>query len=203
LPWAVHFPYESPAFARQWSERTVALPAELLYVWPQTSAPPQPPAYPINAFAKEAGADAHLAVQAARFGLTREKLTAEAAQYHSASLHPAQLYSSIDAGLLAVLLSVVFYRRKRQGIVAAMFLICYPIMRIFEEIIRMDNPHDSAGLTISQFVSLPLLLLGVGMLVVFWRLPLRSPYAVAYVPPWVQEEKAKQQNKPKPRRAAK
>lgn len=199
LPWAVQFPYGSPAFDRQWRERTVALPAELIYVWPQTTPPPPSLAHPINLLVKEAGTDAYLTQQATRFGLTRAKLEAEAPLHRSASLHPAQLYASIDAGLLAVLLSVVFYRRKRQGIVAAMFLILYPIMRIFEEIIRMDNPHDSAGLTVSQFVSLPLLALGLGMLIVFRRLPLRSPYAVAYVPPWVQEEKARQQRKSPPK----
>ena len=186
LPWAVHFPYGSPAFVRQWQERTVALPAELIGVWSQTGPVPQPPAYPIDPAATEP-----------RFGRTRQELVDEAPQHRSAALHPAQLYSSLDAAMLALLLSTVFYRRKRQGIVAAMFLIIYPIMRIFEEIIRMDNPHDSAGLTISQFVSLPLLALGLGMLIAIWRMPVRSPLAVPYVPPWVQEEKekAKQQRK--------
>jgi len=208
LPWAVHFPYESPAFVRQWQQRAVALPAELIYVWPQTNVAPSQTAYPFPAkpvAENDAESEQHLKQRAESYGLTLPEFQAEMSRFRSTSLHPAQLYSSIDAAMLALLLSTVFYRRKRQGIVAAMFLICYPIMRIFEEIIRMDNPHDSAGLTISQFVSLPLLALGLGMLIAFWRLPLRSPTAVAYVPPWVEEEKAKarqQQKSPRNRKHA-
>ncbi|HOB75951.1 MAG TPA: prolipoprotein diacylglyceryl transferase [Phycisphaerae bacterium] len=193
LPWAVHFPYGSAPFVRQWDERTVALPAEFIYVsrsgtqaWPINPAPDDP---------KYADA---LAGQARKFGRTPKELVAEASTMHSSSLHPAQLYASINAALLAFLLSVVFYRRKRQGIVLALFLTLYPIMRVFEEIIRMDNPHDTAGLTISQFVSVLIFVTGVSLFVILRRLPLRSPKAVPYVPPWEQEE-AKKPEKPKER----
>lgn len=192
VPWSVRFPYESPAFDRQWHERLVAVPAPLLYVRESGFA------YPVDPFAEEQDKAQDVVVHAARFGLTRADLVKMAgySQAHSRSLHPAQLYSSIDAAMLAILLSVMFYRRKRHGILAAVFLICYPIMRIFEEIIRMDNPHDTAGLTISQFVSVVLLALGLSTWWVLSRLPLRSPLAVPYVPPWDQE--ATQEPKPRP-----
>jgi len=32
VPWAVRFPYASPALHRQWEDRQVTLPAELIYV---------------------------------------------------------------------------------------------------------------------------------------------------------------------------
>jgi phosphatidylglycerol:prolipoprotein diacylglycerol transferase len=193
LPWAVHFPYQSPAFDRQWHERTVAIPAEFIYVSQSGTQ-----AWPINPAPKDPKYLNALAGQARKFGRTPEELAAEASAMHSSGLHPAQLYASVDGALLAFLLSVVFYRRKRHGIVLALFLMLYPIMRVFEEIIRMDNPRDTAGLTISQFVSVLIFATGVGLFLILRRLPLRSPRAVPYVPPWEQEE-PKKPGKPKER----
>lgn len=99
-----------------------------------------------------------------------------AAQYGSVPVHPAQLYSSINAMLLSFLLTAIFYVRRRHGVVAAALLILYPIPRILLEMIRTDNPHDVGGLTISQFVSLGLLVSGlVALYVLYTRFPLRSP----------------------------
>ena len=190
IPWAVHFPYGSPAFERQWHDRLAAIPAPLIGIRESGEA------YPIDAQPDDKDKLRGVAIQAGRYGLTEKDLAAMSHQAREASLslHPAQLYSSIDAGLLAVLLGVLFYRRKRHGVLAGLFLILYPIMRIFEEIVRVDNPHDSAGLTVSQFVSIPLLLIGITYLLIIYRLPLRSPKAVPFVPHWQQ-----QAAKPQPR----
>jgi len=229
MPWGVRFPYASPAFHRQWEERRVTVPAELIYV-NSTGIP-----YPIPrdllvmtpeerdsarlAFeeadaalkaAKAARADAKTldklrnkreaaekrrqTVEAAmvpftnqttRFNLTPSELEqlARAPQNRSKPVHPAQLYASIDGLLLAWLLSVFFYRRKRHGMVFALLLLLYPLVRVIEEVIRIDNPHDTAGLTVSQFVSVMLFATGLVFTYVLHRLPLRSPRAVPYVPP--------------------
>ena len=113
-------------------------------------------------------------------------------EFKSLRVHPAQLYSSMDGLLLAILLSTIFYRRKRHGVVFGWVLLLYPLCRVVEEIIRIDNPHDTAGLTISQFVSLALLTCGVLWLVAMYRLPIRSPLAVPYVPPDLEPVPAKQ-----------
>ncbi len=194
LPWAVRFPYGSPAHQREWSERQVTIPAELLYLSVSGDAYPLPPDWLEAAnqpnSKKAAAGVAQLNTLARRFNLTPAQLQQEAASGGNKSLrlHPVQLYASIDGILLATLLNVYFYRRRRHGTVFAMLLLLYPAMRIVEEIIRSDNPHDTAGLTISQFVSVMLLLCGVAMLLWIRRQPPRSPRAVAYVPPWTQPQ---------------
>ena len=99
-----------------------------------------------------------------------------AAGLTSVPVHPAQLYSAIHAMLLSLVLSSLFYIRKRHGVIAAALLILYPIPRILLEMIRTDNPQDVGGLTASQFVSLGLLVSGfVALYVLYTRFPLRSP----------------------------
>jgi hypothetical protein len=101
----------------------------------------------------------------------------------SLPVHPAQLYSSVNAFLLAFLLNAIFYRRKRHGVAFGMMWVLYPFARIVEEAIRADNPLDTGGLTISQAVSVGGLVFAA---VWFWwirKQPLRSPRAVAVEPP--------------------
>jgi hypothetical protein len=97
----------------------------------------------------------------------------------SMPVHPAQLYATVGAMLLSLLLGMVFYRRKRHGMVIGLVLLLYPIQRTLEEIIRADNPQDVAGLTVSQSISLGLFLLGLVYLVVLYKaFPERSPLAI-------------------------
>ena len=42
LPWAVQFPYSSPAHIRQWQDRQASLPAEMIFVEPSGEAGPVP-----------------------------------------------------------------------------------------------------------------------------------------------------------------
>jgi phosphatidylglycerol:prolipoprotein diacylglycerol transferase len=176
MPWAVQFPYMSPAFTREWTERQVALPAELIWVSPRGTL-----ASPIDPSDRKGGSPV---------------LASQAYQFRSLHLHPAQLYAAINAGLLALVMNAWFYRRKRHGTVFAIFLFAYPFMRIIEETIRVDNPHDTAGLTISQFVSLLIFTVGAIYLIIISRLPVRSPKAVPWVPPWLEEEAASKQPRP-------
>jgi prolipoprotein diacylglyceryl transferase len=111
----------------------------------------------------------------------------------SAYVQPTQLYACVNAFLLAFLLNAIFYRRKRHGVVFGMLWLLYPIARFVEEAIRADNPLDSGFgiLTISQAVSLGGLLFAAVYFWWLWRLPLRSPRAVAYVPPELPSQKKK------------
>ncbi len=228
LPWAVRFPYASPALYRQWEERQVTLPAELITI--NSAGIPSPlnrdllnltpeelegPRVRLEQAesalneAQTAGADeqtltrlrkkketrakekqradnnvASLQTQLKRYHLTASEFADLARQYgRTTPLHPVQLYASINGLLLAVLLNEIFYRRKRHGVVFAVLLMLYPAARIMEEMIRIDNPHDTAGLTISQFVSVLLFLLGVGLYYALKRMPERSPLAVPFIPP--------------------
>lgn len=104
-----------------------------------------------------------------------------AAQHRSPPVHPTQLYSSINAFLLSGLLSAVFYYRKRHGAVIGTLLVLYPISRVILEVIRSDNPHDTAGLTVSQFASCGIALFGVIFLVTLYKaMPVRSRLLTAH-----------------------
>jgi phosphatidylglycerol:prolipoprotein diacylglycerol transferase len=191
LPWSVQFPFASPAFYREWEERRLEIPAELIYVTSSGLAYPLPrdwldeSAHPAKQNSPNV---AYLASHAQRFQLSLADLRklAFGPEHRSMHLHPAQLYASIGGMLLAILLNTLFYRRKRHGIVFAVFLMIYPVQRFVEEAIRIDNPHDTAGLTISQFVSLLLFAAGLAMLLWLRKQPLRSPRAVPFVAPWAE-----------------
>lgn len=218
MPWGMTFPYASLAAHRQWEDRVVTFPAELIVVYAngagatlvprdELGATPEERVRPAYVYrkaqealdaAKRNGADAQemTALTAARdrareaikksgvpfswgqeeqFRITPSELDEFAHDHRSRRVHPAQIYSSMDGFILAILLSTVFYRRRRHGIVAGLFFLLYPLMRVVEETIRTDNPHDTAFLTISQFVSVVIFTIGVIYMVVLYRLPMRSP----------------------------
>ena len=58
----------------------------------------------------------------------------------SRPVHPAQLYSAIDAGLLAWLLWAFYPFRRRDGEVVALMMTIHPITRFLLEMIRIDEP---------------------------------------------------------------
>lgn len=233
--WAVEFPFGSPAHLRQWENRKVTVPADLIATDFRSYHPMLLSSLTLTMSEKDrkaprrAYADAKKAYEfavaqgdneasVAALGKTMKRaqdrkkardmemyevllaqqypsrtaprrptsiteLQTIAGRYHSAPVHPAQLYSAIHAMILAVLLSGLFYARKRHGVVAAALLLCYPLPRILLEMIRSDNPHDVGGFTVSQFVSLALFAAGVvALYVIHTRLPERSPLLKAYDP---------------------
>lgn len=105
-----------------------------------------------------------------------------AAGIRSLPVHPAQLYSVVNALLLSLLLSAIFAVRKRHGILPPIMFILYSVSRSVLEMLRVDNPLDSAGLTVSQFISVLTVVISALWLVLLWRMPLRSPRAVPFVP---------------------
>ena len=108
------------------------------------------------------------------------ELEALGARASSLPVHPTQLYSAANALIFSGLLSAVFYQRKRHGVVIGLLFVCYPVARVLLEIVRTDNPHDAAGLTISQFVSMSMCVGGLLYLFVLYKyMPERSPLAEA------------------------
>ena len=95
---------------------------------------------------------------------------------HTLWVHPTQVYDAISLTLMFLVLSAVLHRRRRHGMVIAWTMLLYPVSRFVQEMLRADNPHDVAGLTVSQFLSLVLFGLGlVYMFVLIRLLPERSP----------------------------
>jgi len=123
---------------------------------------------------------------------TLSDLNELAQRYPSLPVHPAQLYGIVNALLLYGVLVLIFNHRRRHGVVMAWMLLLYPITRFVLELIRVDNPHDAVGLTISQAFGLGVFLCGLlWMYVTYKLLPLRSPVVVPWVPPELDEGEGK------------
>jgi phosphatidylglycerol:prolipoprotein diacylglycerol transferase len=88
----------------------------------------------------------------------------------SLPVHPVQVYSSIDALLLCLLMIACGPYFKRAGSVLALLLTLYPFFRVVEEMIRVDEPAKfGTGLTISQLVSVGMLLAAAALWVLIFR----------------------------------
>lgn len=101
-----------------------------------------------------------------------EVFTAPAAtNERSLPVHPTQLYSAINAGLLAWLLWSYYPSRSRDGEVILLLLTIYPISRFLLEVIRTDEDAIfGTGLSISQNVSIAIFALAL----LAWPLLLRT-----------------------------
>jgi phosphatidylglycerol---prolipoprotein diacylglyceryl transferase len=83
------------------------------------------------------------------------------------ALHPTQIYSSINAFLIAWVLIAYYPRRRHTGEVFALGCVLYPISRFVIELLRADEMGQfGTDLTISQIVSLGVAAVGMVMLVV-------------------------------------
>ncbi len=79
---------------------------------------------------------------------------------HSLPLHPTQIYSALDALILLILLTAYYPLRRRDGEVLGVLMITYPVTRFLIEFLRNDEAIFFAGMTISQTVSVALMLGG-------------------------------------------
>ncbi|HWE39036.1 MAG TPA: prolipoprotein diacylglyceryl transferase [Isosphaeraceae bacterium] len=90
----------------------------------------------------------------------------------SLPVHPTQLYSALDGLILLLLLSAYFPLRRRDGEVMALLMVTYPITRMLIEYLRNDEASFlGTGLTISQCISLLILIGGL----FFWARLSRLP----------------------------
>lgn len=81
-------------------------------------------------------------------------------------LHPTQIYSSIDGFLLGAILWNLFPLRVRNGQLLGIGCMMYACTRFLIEIIRNDEPgRFGTWLTISQWYSIGLFVIGAGLLV--------------------------------------
>ncbi|MFP4472362.1 MAG: prolipoprotein diacylglyceryl transferase [Candidatus Omnitrophota bacterium] len=83
---------------------------------------------------------------------------------HDAHLHPTQLYAS--AALLVIFFVLRFSRRSalRPGSVFALYMILYAVQRFFIEFFRADHDQWTAGLSVFQWISLVIFIVGSGLL---------------------------------------
>lgn len=91
----------------------------------------------------------------------------------SRPVHPTQIYSAINAALLAWLLWSFYPFRRRDGEVIALMVTLYPIARFLLEAIRIDESAVfGTGLSISQNISLAVF---VGALALWFYLRRQPP----------------------------
>jgi phosphatidylglycerol---prolipoprotein diacylglyceryl transferase len=202
LPWAMEFPFGSPPHRDQVQSGRLFVHGMLLEdragavairdVQPGSSAAAsglQPGAIivgigdtqPKNRF--EAN---NLLLEAAKPGSTisistagqgTKKLTVEQPLIRSLPIHPSQLYSAIDAGLLCLLLIVYTPFRRKDGELTALTLTVHPISRYIIEVIRVDEQGVlGTVLSISQVVSLFIFVGGI----VLWGYLYFRPRGVAW-----------------------
>ncbi|HUG18239.1 MAG TPA: prolipoprotein diacylglyceryl transferase [Planctomycetaceae bacterium] len=90
----------------------------------------------------------------------------------SLPLHPTQIYSSINAFILAGLTMVWFRYRKHDGEIIILAFLTYPVTRFVLELLRNDEPGQFAtNFTISQWVSMGLFVSGWVLLFYFKKYP--------------------------------
>lgn len=105
--------------------------------------------------------------QMRKYALSAAQIRALAAKHPSLPVHPTQLYETVNALLLALLLDLIYWRRTRDGQVFFLFFAVQPLTRWLLESIRADNPVDTLGVfTISQFIAVAMT--AVGILGLLW-----------------------------------
>jgi len=177
VPWAVRFPYGSLAYRSQIEPN----PGRNRYE-PQLRLPKEFFGY----YNEKGNFDSGLK--------PFEKLTAEQQQqvssgkYRCLAVHPTELYSSANGFVLCVIL-YLFWRRSQKarrtntkklltapGSTFALMFILYGIARFFIEFVRDDNPFEHGfwaiykGGTISQNLSIYMILFGAALLLLFHKL---------------------------------
>lgn len=83
----------------------------------------------------------------------------------SSPTHPTQIYSAINAFLLCLVLWFFWTVHRHDGEVFALMLILYAVGRFLMEIVRQDEQGQfGTDLTISQWVSIGMLVLGFSLM---------------------------------------
>ena len=97
------------------------------------------------------------------------ELSAMAAR--SNPVHPTQLYASIAAFLTYAFLVTYWPRRKYDGQILSLTLIMAGTTRFFEEMLRNDDappfPAISDAVTVAQWLAVPIVLVGFGLMLYF------------------------------------
>ena len=97
--------------------------------------------------------------------------------------HPSQVYQFLLEGVLLFILLWIYARRApRQAQVSAVFLIGYGIFRFIAEFFREPDAHliwlkDQTGLSMGQWLCLPMVAFGVGLWLWAQRRPTRTAAA--------------------------
>jgi phosphatidylglycerol---prolipoprotein diacylglyceryl transferase len=94
--------------------------------------------------------------------------------------HPSQLYGSLVEGLIPlIILSIVWLKPRKPGLICSLYLILYSLSRIVDEMFRLPDAHLSDlsqlpfGLTRGQFLSVWMFIFGLGLMI--WTHKRKAP----------------------------
>jgi phosphatidylglycerol---prolipoprotein diacylglyceryl transferase len=169
LPWAVRFPYNSFAYISQVSPDSKRNRPEPRLKLPQDE-------YVV-------GIDRDGKYILKKYGhLTdQQKIEVTSGKYQCLPIHPTQLYSSAIGGILCIILYLFWKRSKKKGKLFAkpgctfsLMFVLYGIARFFMESLRDDNPFEFDGLTISQNISILMIIAGSVLIVVFQKVKVKT-----------------------------
>ena len=172
LPWAVRFPYGSHAYrsqinpdsARNRPDPHLKLPADFF------------------SYVEEDGLW-YLRLKPYELLTQQQKHMVDKGPYRCLPVHPTQLYSSAN-GVVLCLILYAFWRRtpktgnakrpkrpfSKPGCTFGLMFVLYGITRFLLEFLRDDNPFEFDSITISQNISIALIVLGAVLMVIFERI---------------------------------
>ena len=188
LPWAVRFPYGSFAYRSQ--------------VEPDTRRNrPQPYVeLPEDFFTYGYSGNVPVRILQSYEKLTsrQKEMLKETDRQCSLAVHPTQLYESAGGAVLCVVLYLLWRRVRnarqerqpqahrgdgpaagriltRSGCIFSLMFVLYGILRFLIELLRDDNPFEFDGLTISQIISIGLILTGAILMAIFQKAKQERP----------------------------
>jgi phosphatidylglycerol:prolipoprotein diacylglycerol transferase len=154
--WAVEFPYHSDAYEEQWRAGEIQAPADLIKDGQLRSI-------------DEIKSDPKLTSE------QRQHLLDEAYAQHALPVHPAELYSTLTAWLIAALLIAYFTLPHAPGRVFALLLILEGVSRFLLEEVRAEpvftpfGKHIFGTMSYSMVLSIPIALVGIFLWIWFGR----------------------------------
>ncbi len=165
LPWGIRFPYNSFAYQSQINPNLERNRPEPQLILPQDE---------YSAFIDKYG---HWHPKNFEHLTDEQKIEVTTGKYRCLPIHPTQIYSSA-AGIVSCLILFLFWRRSQKsvkiiakpGSTFSLMFILYGIIRFFMELLRDDNPFEFDGLTISQNISIAMIILGSVLIVVFQKM---------------------------------
>jgi prolipoprotein diacylglyceryl transferase len=119
------------------------------------------------------------------------------------SRHPSQVYEAILAFImvgLAVYLQAKWRNRLRPGAILFILLAYYFTTRFLVEYVKeLQASSDTTSIDMGQWLSIPIVLVSLYMLIFSKSSNIRTPYVPEIVPEPIEEPPAKQRTKPKMR----
>jgi len=171
LPWAVRFPYDSFAYLSQINSNL------------RRDRPEPQLQLPRDEYLSYVDKDGKWYPKSYNNLTPQQQIEVTKGKYRALPVHPTQLYSSANAAFLCLVL-YLFWRRSirstgssspkrfltKSGSTFGLMFVLYGVTRFLIEFLRDDNPFEIDSLTISQFISIALLILGALLIALFNRL---------------------------------